>query len=238
MASPISVALSSYDKMSVLEVIKANPTWKTVDQLGDAFIEQANAKPYDVEKIATVIADLMNDPNVPPIKTVDFHRQPIEEPFKDILCQVVFDLIKRVFSDDIPAIEPTNPFLVSALISGACIRSDICNSSTQSGHITLGLRFEGVKWREIIPDEKAEVWAIHAALHLLAGGRRVYREEQIGDRQKELLPALKAIAEQNIIINPQGKALLQAAIAEAEAGFKKNLPIVDIWKMLFPEASL
>lgn len=75
--------------------------------------------------------------------------------------------------------------------------------------ITLGLQFEGEQWREIIPDEKVQVWAIHVALHLLAGGRRVYHEEQNGYRQKELLPALKAIAEQNIFIHAQGKALLQ-----------------------------
>ncbi|KAF8190561.1 hypothetical protein BJ912DRAFT_878549 [Pholiota molesta] len=234
MSSRISVALSSYDKTTVLDVIKADPTWKTVDQLGDGFIEQANAKPYNVDKIADVIAELENDPDVPLIKTLDFNRQSVEKPFKEILGQVVFDLIKRVFSNDIPAIEPTNPFLVSALISGASIRSGLCNSSTQSGMITLGLRFEGTEWREIVPDEKAQVWAIHAALHLLAGGTRIYREEQIGYRQNEVLLALKAIAEQNIVTNPQGKALLQTAIAEAEAGFQSNLPIVDIWKILFP----
>jgi hypothetical protein len=209
MASPISLALSSYDKTSLLELIKANPTWKTVEHLGYTFIEQANAKPCEIEKIATVIADLENDPNVPPIETLDFYRQPVEEPFKGTLRMVIYDFVKKEFSDDIPAIEPTNPFLISALISGACIRSGICNSSTQSGMITLGLRFEDGLWRQMVPDEKAEIWAIHAALHLLAGGRRIYREQQIGYRQKELLPALKAIAEQNIIINPQGKALLQ-----------------------------
>jgi hypothetical protein len=209
MSSRISVALSSYDKTTVLDVIKADPTWKTVDQLGDAFIEQANAKPYNVDKIADVIAALENDPDVPLIKTLDFNRQSVEKPFKQILGEVVFDLIKRVFSNDIPAIEPTNPFLVSALISGASIRSGLCNSSTQSGMITLGLRFEGTEWREIVPDEKAQVWAIHAALHLLAGGTRIYREEQIGYRQTEVLPALKAIAEQNIVTNHQGKELLQ-----------------------------
>jgi hypothetical protein len=209
MSSPISIALSSYSKTAVFEVIKANPTWQTVDQLGDAFIEQANAKPYNVDKIADVIAELENDPDVPLIKTLDFNRQPVEKPFKQILSQVVFDLIKRVFSNDIPAIEPTNPFFVSALLSGACIRSGLCNSSTQSGMITLGLRFEGTQWREIVPDEKTQVWAIHAALHLLAGGTRIYREEQIGYRQNEVLPALKAIAEQNIVTNPQGKKLLQ-----------------------------
>jgi hypothetical protein len=209
MSSQISVALSSYDKTTVLDVIKADPIWKTVDQLGDAFVEQANAKPYSVDKIADVIAELENDPDVPLIKTLDFNRQSVEKPFKQILGQVVFDLIKRVFSNDIPAIEPTNPFLVSALISGASIRSGLCNSSTQSGMITLGLRFEGTEWREIVPDEKAQVWAIHAALHLLAGGTRIYREEQIGYRQNEVLPALKAIAEQNIVTNPQGKELLQ-----------------------------
>ncbi|KAF8190549.1 hypothetical protein BJ912DRAFT_903146 [Pholiota molesta] len=234
MSSPISIALSSYNKTAVFEVIKANPNWRTVDQLGDAFIEQANAKPYNVDKIADVIAELEIDPDAPLIKTLDFNRQPVEQPFKQILSQVVFDLIKRVFSNDTPAIEPTNPFLVSALISGACIRSGLCNSSTQSGMITLGLRFEGTQWREIVPDEKAQVWAIHAALHLLAGGTRIYREEQIGYRQNEVLPALKAIAEQNIVTNPQGKKLLQAAITEAEAGFQSNLSIVDIWKILFP----
>jgi hypothetical protein len=212
MDSPFSLALSSYDKTSILELIKANPTWSTVEQLAYTFIEQANAKPYDVDKIATVIADLKNDPKVPPIETLDYYSQTVEKPFKDILSRVMYDFVKKEFSDDIPAIEPTNPFLVSALISGACIRSGICNSSTQSGMITLGLRFEDGLWKQMVPDEKAEVWAIHAALHLLAGGRRVYREEQIGYRQKELLPALKAIAEQNIIINPQGKALLQVSI--------------------------
>lgn len=143
MSSPISLALSTYDKTTVVEVIMNNPVWRTVDQLGDAFIEQANAKPYRAEKIADVIAGLENDPDVPLIKALYFNRQPIEKPFQQILRQVIFDLIKRVFSNDIPVIEPTNPFLVSALLSGACIRTGVCNSSTQSGMITLGLRFEG-----------------------------------------------------------------------------------------------
>jgi len=235
MSSPISLALSSYDKTAVVKLIKNNPVWRTVDQLGDAFAEQANDKPYNTDKIADVIAGLENDPDLPLIKTLDFNQQPVEKPFKQILRQVIFDLIKRVFSDDIPAIEPTNPFLVSALISGTCIRTGLCNSSTQSGMITLGLRFEGTQWKEIIPDEKAQVWAIHAALHLLAGGTRIYHEEQIGYRQNEVLPALKAIAEQNIVTNLQGKELLKAAIAEAEADseVRSNLPIVDIWKILF-----
>ena len=63
--------------------------------------------------------------------------------------------------------------------------------------------------KELVLDEKAQVWAIHAALHLLAGGTRIYREEQIGYRKNEVLPALKAIAEQNIITNHQGKELLE-----------------------------
>jgi len=234
MASPISLALSSYDKTAVVEVIKNNPVWRTVDQLGEAFIEQANAEPYNTDKIADVIAGLENDPDIPLIKSLDFNRRPVEKPFKQVLRQVIFDLIKRVFSNDIPTIEPTNPFLVSALISGACIRTGLCNSSTQSGMITLGLRFEGTQWREIVPDEKAEVWAIHAALHLLAGGRRIYHEEQIGYRQNEVLPALKAIAEQDIVTNLQGKELLQAVITEAGAEVQSNLLIVDIWKILFP----
>lgn len=234
MSSPIFLALSSYDKAAVVEAIKNNPDWSTVDELGEAFLELANAKPYTADKIAEVIAGLENDPDIPLIKTTDFYEQPVQRPIEEILCEVIFDLTRRAFSDDIPAIEPTNPFLVSALISGACIRTGLCNSSAQSGMITTGLRFEGTEWWETYSGEKAQGWAIHAALHLLAGGTRIYHEEQIGDRQDEVLPALKAIAEQNIVTNIRGKELLQVVIAEAEAEFPSNLPFVDIWKILFP----
>ncbi|KIM38048.1 hypothetical protein M413DRAFT_30454 [Hebeloma cylindrosporum] len=251
-SSPIFLALSSYDKAAVVEVIKNNPVWRTVNQLGDAFIELANAKPYITDKIAEVIAGLESDPDIPLIKTTDFHEQPVQILFKQILREVIFDLIKRVFANDIPSIDPTNPFLVSALISGACIRTGLCNSSTQSGMITSGLRFEGTRWWEIFSGQKAQVWAIHASLHLLAGGTRIYHEEQIGYRQGEVLPALKAIAEQNVVTNLRGKDTgvfafsfscplfssteprLKIAIAEAEAGFPSNIPFVDIWKILFP----
>ncbi|KAF9482326.1 hypothetical protein BDN70DRAFT_991251 [Pholiota conissans] len=234
MSSPIATALSSYDKAAVLTVIKANPTWKTINELGDTFVELAKEKPYDSDKLATILAELEHDPDVPLIKTLDFNQQPVEKPYSQIVTAIVFDLLKWVFSDETPAIEPTNPYLAAALISGACVRTGLCNSSVQSGQITTGLRFEGTNWQETIPDELAQVNAIHAVLHLLAGGSRIYREEQIGYRQNEVLPALKAIAEQNIIVNPEGKQLLQAAITEAEAGFERDLPLADIWKILFP----
>ncbi|KAF8966569.1 hypothetical protein BDZ97DRAFT_1917389 [Flammula alnicola] len=236
MSSPISIALSSYEKTALINVIKGNPTWKTVDQLGDAFVEQATAKPYDVDKIANAIAALEVDSSVPLIKTTDFNRKPVEEPINQVLRGVIFDLVKRQLSDNSTTVEPKNTLLISALISGACIRSGLCNSSTQSGTITLGLRFKDTQWKEIIPENESEIWAIHACLHLLVGGTRIYREEQIGYRQEEVLPALKSVAEQDLITNPQGKALLQATIAEAETGFQQNLPIADIWKILFPES--
>lgn len=181
MSSPVALALSSYDRTTVFEVIKNNPIWKTVDNsLGYAFIELSNSKPYDADKMAYATAELEDDTSISLIKTVDWYQQPIDEPFKRILRQVIFDVIKLVFSEVIPDIESSNPFLVSALISGARICSGLCNSSVQSGMITHGLHFEGEHWKETISKEMAEVSAIHAALHLLAGGSRIYCEEQIG----------------------------------------------------------
>ncbi|KAF9482322.1 hypothetical protein BDN70DRAFT_991247 [Pholiota conissans] len=234
MTSSIATAIASHDKAAVVETIKANPTWETINELGDTFVELAKEKPYESQRLATILAELKNDPDVPLIKSLDSNRQLVEEPYSQAVNAIVLDLLKWVFSDEPPAIEPTNPYLAAALISGACVRTGLCNSSVQSGEITAGLRFEGTKWQELIPNELAEVCAIHAVLHLLAGGSRIYREEQIGYRQNEVLPALKAIAEQNVIVNPEGKQLLQAAIAEAETGFERDIPLADIWKILFP----
>ncbi|KAF9482323.1 hypothetical protein BDN70DRAFT_991248 [Pholiota conissans] len=279
-SSPIATALSSYDKTAVLEAIKANPTWQTIEELGDTFVELAKEKPYESQRLASILAELEHDPEVPFIKTLDFNRQPVEKPYSQIVTAIVFDLLKWVFTDEPSTIEPANSYLAAALISGACVRTGLCNSAVQSGQITTGLRMEGTKWQETIPDELAEVNAVHAVLHLLAGGSRIIREEQIKFCQSELLPALKALAEQNVIVHPEGIILLgnppflrnpgfpqtligkpsssgkpsrvlphfringmsrrygvlveRATIAEAESGFQKDLPLADIWAILFP----
>lgn len=112
----MSLAVSMYDKPAVIEVI---PIWATVDQLSKrGFYGVGERWTRSADKIADVVTRLKYDPGAPLIKTEDLDGEPVVRPSKHVLRQVIFDVMKRVFTDDSPLIEPTNPFLVSAFISG------------------------------------------------------------------------------------------------------------------------
>ncbi|EFI28501.1 hypothetical protein CC1G_14033 [Coprinopsis cinerea okayama7 len=155
-----------------------------------------------------------------------------------ILYECVLDMITSTFNviNFDTSIHPENGYLVGALVSGACTRSGLLRSYQQSGEISSGLQFpdEGVD-----PDatpEREEMKAIHACLHLLAWGYDAIVWNELPEVDL-ILPALLAIEQKGIIKHPGGRNLLERTIKEARNNFPEDIPLEEIWSILFPQAA-
>jgi hypothetical protein len=95
MSSPLIAALSTRDVDTLLDLIKANPTWEFVNQIAYGFRDIAQSQPRDVDKIANAILSIRATPcGLPEIDTTDSIRQPIKAKFANILAQCLLDMLK------------------------------------------------------------------------------------------------------------------------------------------------
>ena len=211
----IIAALNSHNESLLLNIINDNPTWKNIDTLAYGFIEVAKSHPTDVVKIANTILAMRDAPDAPAINTLDFRGQPTKEKLSDVLSVQIYEMLKRAFSytaeQDISAINPQNPALIAAMISGACARSKLCNSAAQAGMVSIGLQFDPPyqDYRHFMTSDEYEVYALHACLKLLVGGLVGFTTGQMGYYKDDVLPALRSMVEKDIIKSENGKNLFQ-----------------------------
>ena len=175
-------------------------------------MEVAQSHPTDVVKIANTIVAVRDAPCPPVINSNDPAGQPTKEKLVDVLSSVIYDMLTTVLGAsgrDTFAINPQNPLLTAAMISGACARCKLCNSAVQAGHVTCGLHFDDSDYKHYMKPAEYEVNALHACLQLLVGGSVGYTTGQMGYDREGVLPALKSIAKKNVIKSENGKNLLQ-----------------------------
>ena len=213
MAAPSSksfATLSSYNVPHILDMIHADPTWFTLNQLVYDAHDIAQLHPTDVIEIANVLLAVRDMPDPPAIATNDSWGRPTTEKLRDLLSRCVYDMITTAFGnhDDL-SIHPQNPFLIAALISAACARIKLCDSAAQAGMVACGLHFKGSNYQDYLSPSEYEVNAIHACLQLLVGGSVMLTTGQMVYYQDEVLPALVLMAEKEVINDPNGKKLLQ-----------------------------
>ena len=111
--------------------------------------------------------------------------------------------------ENITSVTPQNPALIVAMISGACTRTKLTDSTSQTGLVTQGLQFKYSEYEDYITQDEYEVHALHACLQLLVGGEVGFEIGQARYDKEDVLPALKSIAEKGIIKYDNVKRLLQ-----------------------------
>ena len=211
MSSPLIAALSTCDVDTLLDLIKANPTWEFVNQIAYGFCDIAQSQPRDVDKIANAILSIRATPyGLPEIDTTDSIRQPIKANFANILTQCLLDMLKSAFGGrhDLK-VHPKNSFLVAAMISGACVRTGLCDSGVQAGEISCGLHFKDSEYETYLTPKDYEINILHACLQLLVGGSAMYTKGEISDYRTEWLPALTSMSRKGYVKDPNGKKLLE-----------------------------
>jgi len=236
MSSALIAALRSSDAPTLLELIKAEPTWDTVNQIAYGFYDVAQSQPGDVENIASAILSVQTAPDLPDIDTTDPSGNPTKAPFVNKLAECLLDMLKHAFSGPHdPTIHPTNTFLVAALISGACVRTGLCDSAVQAGEISRGLHFKDSEYKLYFARKDYEINILHACLQLLVGGSAMYTKGEISDYKAEFLPTLSSLSRKGFVSHPNGKKLLEVTIEQAKAGFSDNLSAKEVWSILFPD---
>jgi len=211
MSSPLIAALSTCDVDTLLDLIKANPTWEFVNQIAYGFCDIAQSQPRDVDKIASAIVSVRATPDdLPEINTTDSIGQPIKAKFANKLNECLLDMLKSAFGGrhDL-TVHPQNSFLVAAMISGACVRTGLCDSSVQAGKISCGLHFKDSEYESYLTLKDYEINILHACLQLLVGGSAMYTKGEISDYKAEWLPALTSMSRKGYVKGPNGKKLLE-----------------------------
>lgn len=208
----IIAALTSHNESILLNIINDNPTWDSIHDLAYGVIKVAQSHPTDVEKIVNTIIAVRDALDAPAINSNDSAGQPTKRELSDLLSREIYEMLTSAFDttdQEISSINPQNPLLISAMISGACARSQLCNSAAQAGMVTRGLQFKDSDYDSYLTPDNYEVNALHACLQLLVGGSAGYTSDQMGYEKEGMLPALKSIASKDIIKSANGKNLLQ-----------------------------
>ena len=249
--SRVYVALATQDVATLVELIKETPTWDTVDEIASTFPLVAQAQPADTLKIATAIDAASRAPDLPAKVSTSPKKRDAAPPRAELQSSIGEMLTSALCVDPARAasagVAPANAFLVAGLISGACERTGLCRSPEQRGTVCEGLQFPDYAHA---PEGAQEVLAVHACLALLVGGAAMY--QAIGWEISKLGPALKRVAEENVIKDENGKKVLQVrcawrnnifidfdelrqlAIQQVESEFSKVLDVSEIWGTLFP----
>ena len=216
--SRVYVALATQDVAALVELIKETPTWDTVDEIASTFPLVAQAQPADTLKIATAIDAASRAPDLPSKVSTGPKKRDAAPPRAEFQSSVGEMLTSALSADHARAasagLAPANPFLVGALISGVCERTGLCRSPEQRGTVCEGLQFPGYVHA---PEGAQEILAVHACLALLVGGAAMY--QAIGWETGKLGPALKRIAEGDVIKDRNGKKLLQVCSTKKHIHF-------------------
>ena len=106
-------------------------------------------------------------------------------------------------------VHPKNSFLVVAMISGACVRTGLCDSSVQVGKISCGLHFNDSEYESYLTPKDYEINILHACLQLLVGGLATYTKGEISDYEAQWLPALTSMSRNGYVKDPNGKKLVE-----------------------------
>jgi hypothetical protein len=236
MSSALIDALSSFDVDTLIRLITSNPTWESVNQLAYGFCDVAQSQPGDVDKIASAILSIRSAPDLPDIDSTDSTGQPVKAEFADELTRCLLDMLKHAFGGrhDL-TVHPKNTFLVAAMISGACVRTGLCDSGVQAGEISCGLHFRDSEYESYLAPKDYEINILHACLQLLVGGSTMHIKGEISHYKAEWLPALTSMSRKGYVKDPNGKKLLEVTIAQTKAGFPNDLSASDVWSTLFPD---
>lgn len=187
-------------KAAITEHISSKPTYETVCELVNALVELATQEPENVLVYTRILADQQ----VPPI-TLRLEDASISkcDSFKGFLREVLNEVLEGSMDPPNASIDPSNHFLIIAMLSGACANTGLCAEAAQASQVLLGL--------QILEDYEAygssdlyEIRAIHACLQLLVGGSVLLYD----DGAQEVENALKVIEEKGVITNPNGRKLL------------------------------
>jgi len=206
----ILAALASHNASTLLDIIKGDPNWDTINHLVNGFIDVAQSDPTDVANIANTILTVRNASDAPAINCTEPSGQPTQRKLSTLLSREIYEILTWAFSCETPSsITPENPFLLAAMISGACARIKLCNSSAQAFEITCGLQINETDYKNYFTPDKYELHALHACLQLLVGGSAGLSTDQMGYEKDKVLPALKSIEKKDIIKSVNGKRLLQ-----------------------------
>lgn len=218
MSSRIFDSLRKSDDEALIELVKEAPTWETVNSIVAAYPTVARAYPTLTLKIAETLCearksaeDLSGD--LIALSDPDYPDDHLDLEYELQIC--VYDMLMsalHVPTDNTPPgytdVTPTNDFIIAGMISGACHRIALCKSPEQRRPICEGFQFPGY-----IADRNEqwnELYAIHACMALLVGGRRMYSTITYFEPGKLAL-GLKRLVEKDVVKTENGNKLLQVS---------------------------
>ena len=161
----------------------------------------------------------------------------IEEEAESILTNVLYDAISVGMdvldpfqAPKIPfsRVDPSNTYLTTAVLSGACALTGLSASSDQRGEILVGLKMLD-DYALHGPEELYEVRAIHACIQLLVGGMasvHVSPHYPVG----ETIKALRKIESEGVIRHDGGKRVLKVSRMHALRTASFVLIVCDRWQ--------
>jgi hypothetical protein len=215
-----SSSFTSNDPHSMFAYVQANPTPETVDAVVSALIDNVRQHPGSIDTIVQTTRSLLSLPSAQDLFIVDPEEtyETYELPYSFIITlgEELRYLIHDVSLTDPKhiAIEPSNPVLVSSLLSAALIECHVLDTPSFSYAFTR----QGLQLPDAAHEaEREEVTAIGGCLHLAIAGKTMM-DKWLGesDGGEKVLQALKDLDEHEVIKYPQGKLLLKVRLRASD----------------------
>lgn len=199
----MNAAITKLDSNALVSAI-GQPQLETTTELTEAYTQAVLANPAQASEITRFVVSVAKSaPKIPVFYKDTNPPQELLQDFFGFFQQDVFEAIRDVLDDDGQdlIIRTENPYLAGTMLSAACMAQGFVHCSDQTGAIELGLRLpvSGIGGFE---QNKAEIRAVQACLHVLMTGKTFRRHE-------EVLQALSSLKADGIVVAEDGIRLLE-----------------------------